>query len=145
MIKGFRDFVMRGNVVDLAIAVVIGAAFGAVITALVSDIITPLIAAIGGQPNFNEMTFKIHHSTFFYGAFINAVVSFLVIAAALYFIVVLPLNKVAERRAARVSKGQPDPAPKPEDIILLEQIRDLLSNGSTPSATTTSTSPQPAP
>lgn len=144
MLKGFRDFIMRGNVVDLAIAVVIGAAFGAVVTALVTDIITPIVAAIGGQPDFSKLTFTIHHSKFFYGAFINAILSFLVIAAALYFIVVMPLNRLAERRAARLSKGEPDPAPKPEEVILLEQIRDLLATGST-SATTTSTSPSPAP
>ena len=128
MLKGFKEFIMRGNVVDLAIAVVIGAAFGAVVTALVTDIITPLIAAIGGQHDFSELTFTIHGSTFKYGALINAVISFLAIAAAIYFFVVMPLNKLAERRAAKVAAGEPDPEPKPEDIILLEQIRDLLAN-----------------
>jgi large conductance mechanosensitive channel len=127
MLKGFRDFVLRGNVVDLAIAVVIGAAFGAVVTALVADFITPLIAAIGGQQDFSKLTFKVHNSTFLYGAFINAVISFLFIAAAIYFVVVLPLNRLAERRAAKVEAGEPDPEPKPEEIILLEQIRDLLA------------------
>ena len=83
MLKGFKEFIMRGNVVDLAIAVVIGAAFGAVVTALVTDIITPLIGAIGGQHDFSELTFKIHGSTFHYGALINAVISFLAIAAAI--------------------------------------------------------------
>ena len=99
MLKGFRDFIMRGNVVDLAIAVVIGAAFGAVVTALVEDFITPLIAAIGGQHDFSALTFTLNKSTFKYGAFINAVISFLFIAAAIYFLVVMPLNKLAERRA----------------------------------------------
>ena len=80
MLKGFRDFIMRGNVVDLAVAVVIGAAFGALITAFVADIITPLIAAIFGQPDFSQLTFTINSSTFKYGSFINAVVSFLLIA-----------------------------------------------------------------
>jgi large conductance mechanosensitive channel len=146
MLKGFRDFVMRGNVVDLAIAVVIGAAFGAVITALVSDLLTPLIAAIGGQPDFSTLTFTLNKSKFLYGAFINAIISFLFIAAAIYFAVVLPLNKIAERRAAKVAAGEPDPAPKPEDIILLEQIRDLLAqNGGSPTTLTKSTSPSPAP
>ena len=128
MIKGFKEFIMRGNVVDLAIAVVIGAAFGAVVTALVEDIITPFIAAIFGQPDFSNLTFKINGSTFKYGALINAIVSFLSIAAAIYFLIVVPLNKLAERRARRVASGEPDPEPKPEDIILLEQIRDLLKS-----------------
>jgi large conductance mechanosensitive channel len=99
MIKGFRDFILRGNVVDLAVAVVIGAAFGAVVTAFVADIITPLIAAIFGKPDFSGLTFTINNSRFLYGDFINAVVSFLLIAAAVYFAVVVPMNKVAEMRA----------------------------------------------
>ena len=126
MLKGFKEFVMRGNVVDLAVAVVIGAAFGAVVTSLVADLITPLIAAIAGKHDFSQLTFKVHQSVFRYGAFINAVVSFLLIAAAIYFVVVMPLNKLAERRAAKVAGGEPDPEPRPEEIILLEQIRDLL-------------------
>ena len=107
MIKGLRDFILRGNVIDLAVAVVIGAAFGAVVTAFVTDIITPLIAAIFGQPDFSALKFTINSSTFLYGSFINAVVSFLLIAAAIYFVVVVPMNKLAERRA----KGQ-DPTTK---------------------------------
>jgi large conductance mechanosensitive channel len=99
MLKGFRDFILRGNVVDLAVAVVIGAAFGALITAFVADIITPLIAAIFGQPDFSQLTFTINGSKFMYGAFINAVISFLLIAAAIYFVVIVPMNKLAERRA----------------------------------------------
>jgi large conductance mechanosensitive channel len=129
MLKGFKEFIMRGNVVDLAVAVVIGGAFGAVVTALVADIITPIIAAIGGQPDFSKLTFTINKSTFLYGSFINALISFLIIAAAIYFLVVLPLNKLAERRAARLAAGQPaseEPQEKSEDIVLLEQIRDLL-------------------
>ncbi len=127
MLKGFKEFVMRGNVVDLAIAVVIGAAFGAIITKLVADIITPLIAAIGGQQDFSKLKFTINKSTFLYGDFINAVISFVIIAAAIYFLVVMPLNRIAERRAARMSTGEPDPDPKPEDVLLLQEIRDLLS------------------
>jgi large conductance mechanosensitive channel len=128
MLKGFKDFIMRGNVVDLAVAVVIGAAFGAVVTKLVADFITPLIAAIGGQHDFSKLTFTWHKSVFHYGDFINAVISFVLIAAAIYFVIVLPLNKLAERRAAKVAAGQPDPEPRPEEIILLEQIRDLLAD-----------------
>jgi large conductance mechanosensitive channel len=127
MLKGFKDFIMRGNVVDLAIAVVIGAAFGAIVTALVKDIVTPLIAAIGGQPDFSNLTFTINKSTFRYGDFINALIGFLIIAAVIYFLVVMPLNRIAERRASKVAKGEPDPEPKSEEIILLSQIRDLLS------------------
>ena len=150
MLKGFKEFIMRGNVVDLAIAVVIGAAFGAIVTALVTDIITPLIAAIGGQPDFSKLQFTINKSTFMYGAFINAVISFVIIAAAIYFLVVLPLNKIAERRAAKLATGEPDPTPKAEDIILLEQIRDLLAKDSAlPTATTanevSTTKPSPGP
>jgi large conductance mechanosensitive channel len=127
MLKGFKDFVMRGNVVDLAVAVVIGAAFTAVVTAFVNFILTPLIAAIAGKQDFSQLTFTIHNSKFFYGAFINALIAFLLIAAAVYFFIVMPLNVLAERRAAKVAAGEPDPDPKPEDIILLEQIRDLLA------------------
>ncbi|MBE7188542.1 large-conductance mechanosensitive channel protein MscL [Jatrophihabitans endophyticus] len=138
MLKGFKEFIMRGNVVDLAIAVVIGAAFTAVVTAFVADIITPLIAAIGGQPSFEGLTFTINKSTFQYGLLINAIISFLIVAAVIYFLIVLPLNKIAERRAARMATGEPDPTPKAEDILLLEQIRDLLagSAGDLPTATT---------
>ena len=96
MLKDFREFVMRGNVVDLAIAVVIGAAFGAVVTALVSDLLTPLIA-IPGQADFSSLTFTIHGSVFRYGHFINTVISFLVIAAAVFFLVVKPLNALMRR------------------------------------------------
>jgi len=127
MLKGFRDFIMRGNVIDLAIAVVVGAAFNAVVQELVKDIVTPLIAAIGGKSDFSALSFTINHSKFQYGAFLNALISFLVVAAALYFVVVLPLNKIAERRAAKLAKGEPDPDPKSEEIILLQQIRDLLA------------------
>jgi large conductance mechanosensitive channel len=107
MLKGFRNFILRGNVVDLAVAVVIGAAFGAVVTAFVGDIITPLIAAIAGKPDFSGLVFTINHSTFKYGAFINAVVSFVLIAAAIYFVIVVPMNHMAARRA----RGQ-DPTTK---------------------------------
>ncbi len=127
MLKGFKEFIMRGNVVDLAIAVVIGAAFGAVVTALVADFITPLIAAIAGKQDFSALKFTVNDSTFLYGHFINAVISFVLIAAAIYFVIVMPLNRIAERRARKVASGEPDPDPKPEDIILLEQIRDLLA------------------
>ena len=123
--KGFKEFIMRGNVVDLAVAVVIGAAFGAVVTALVKDILTPLIAAIIGKPDFSNLTFTINKSLFRYGDVINAIITFLGVAAAVYFFVILPLNKLAERRA----RGQvpADELPPPaDDVLLLAEIRDLL-------------------
>ncbi len=95
--KGFREFVLRGNVVDLAVAVVIGAAFGTVVTALVENLLTPLLAAIGGQPDFGALTFTVNGSEFGYGAFLNALISFLLIAAVVYFLVVVPMNKVMAR------------------------------------------------
>lgn len=96
--RGFKEFLLRGNVVDLAIAVVIGLAFGAVVTAFVKDLVTPLIAAIGGKPDFSGLTFTINNSKFLYGDFINAVVSFIIIAAVIYFFVVLPMNRLLALR-----------------------------------------------
>jgi large conductance mechanosensitive channel len=92
--SGFRKFLMRGNLVDLAVAVVIGVAFNAVVQALIADIITPLIAAIAGKPNFGALTFTIHHSKFSYGLFINAVLSFVIIAAVIYYLIVSPMNRL---------------------------------------------------
>jgi large conductance mechanosensitive channel len=99
MIKGFREFVLRGSIVDLAVAFVIGVAFAAVVKSLVDDIIMPVVAAVVGKPDFSGLTITIHNSLFRYGSFINAVVSFVLIAAAVYFIIVMPMNKLAERRA----------------------------------------------
>jgi large conductance mechanosensitive channel len=101
--RGFREFILRGNVIDLAIAVVIGVAFGAVVTAFVKDLITPLIAAIGGKPDFSALTFTINNSKFLYGDFINAVLSFLIIAAVVYYLLVLPMNRLLALRR----KGPP--------------------------------------
>lgn len=97
MLNDFKQFLMRGNVVDLAIAVVIGAAFGAVVAALVADLITPLIAAIFGKPDFSGLDFTINHSTFRYGDFINKVISFVTVAAAVFFLVVQPVNMLMQR------------------------------------------------
>jgi large conductance mechanosensitive channel len=97
VLKEFRKFILRGNVVDLAVAVVIGAAFTAVITALVKDMLTPLIAAIFGSTQFNNLTFSIHHSVFNYGAFINALISFLIVATVVFFAVVMPLTHLMKR------------------------------------------------
>lgn len=95
--RGFKAFLLRGNVVDLAIAVVIGVAFGAVITAFVKDLITPLIAAIGGKPDFAALYFTVNNSKFLYGEFFNAVIAFLIIAAVIYFLVVVPYTTLVER------------------------------------------------
>src|SRR5450432_676027 len=110
MLKGFRDFLMRGNVVDLAVAVIIGGAFGAVVTALVKDLITPLIAALFGKPDFSAIVFEVNGSKFLLGDFVNAVVAFLMVATAIYFFVVLPVNTVM----ARIKRGDvpPDPTTK---------------------------------
>lgn len=98
MLKGFREFILRGNVVDLAVAVVIGIAFGLVITAFVADLITPLIGILG-KVDFANATFTVNGSTFRYGAFLNAVIAFVLVAAAIYFAVIVPMNKVLARRA----------------------------------------------
>ena len=110
MLKGFRTFLLRGNVVDLAVAVVIGGAFGAVVAALVKDLLTPLIAAIVGQPDFSAIQFTVNGSQFLIGDFINAIVSFVLVAAAIYFFVVTPMNIMVERR--RRGEAPPDPTTK---------------------------------
>ena len=108
MLKDFKKFIMKGNAVDLAIAVVIGAAFGTIVTSLVKDLITPLIGAIGGKPDFSGLTFSINHSKFLYGDFINALVSFLLIASAVFFFVIQPLNKFEALASRRKTPEDPD-------------------------------------
>jgi large conductance mechanosensitive channel len=107
MLQGFKKFLFRGNVVDLAVAVVIGAAFGAVITSLVTNILTPIIAAIVGKPDFSDLSVTANNSKIMYGSFLNALISFLLIAAAVYFFVVAPMNAYIERR--RRGEAIPDP------------------------------------
>src|SRR5213080_3538075 len=102
MLKGFREFIMRGNVVDLAVAVVVGAAFGNIVTGFVKDLLTPLIAAIAGKPDFSAITFQVNGSKFLIGDFINQIISFLLIAIAVYFFVVLPVNTLV----ARIRRGE---------------------------------------
>jgi large conductance mechanosensitive channel len=97
---GFRKFILRGNVVDLAVAVVIGAAFGAVVQALVKDLITPLFGAFGGVPDFSAMYFTVNGSRFLIGEFINAVVSFLLLAVIIYYFVVMPVTRLTDRFSA---------------------------------------------
>ncbi|HEY7789548.1 MAG TPA: large conductance mechanosensitive channel protein MscL [Vicinamibacterales bacterium] len=107
MLKGFRQFMMRGNVIDLSVAVVIGVAFGAVVTALVKDLLTPLIAAIVGKPDFSAIRFTVNGSQFLIGDFTNAVISFVLIAAAVYFFVIVPVNAFV----ARMHRGEAPPDP----------------------------------
>src|SRR3954465_8739169 len=110
MMKGFKQFLLRGNVLDLAVAVVMGAAFGAVVTALVKDLITPIIAAVVGKPDFSSILFEVNGSKFLIGDFINALVSFLLIGAAVYFFVILPVNTLMAR--LRRGEAPPDPTTK---------------------------------
>jgi large conductance mechanosensitive channel len=108
MLSGFRAFLFRGNVVDLAVAVVIGGAFSAVVTAFVKDLITPIVAAIVGKPDFSALVFTINGSRFLIGDFLNAVVAFVLVAAAIYFFVVVPMQRVLELRTK-----EPVPEVKP--------------------------------
>jgi large conductance mechanosensitive channel len=110
MLSGFRQFVLRGNVVDLAVAVVLGAAFGAVITALVKDLLTPVIGALVGKPDFSAIVLTVNGSQFLIGDFINALLAFLLIAAAVYFFVVVPVNALIARRQR--GETPPDPTTK---------------------------------
>lgn len=127
MIKGFREFIMRGNVVDLAVAVVIGGAFGAIVTKFVESIINPIVASLGGggeiglgvqlgDPGVDETFLNI-------GAVITATINFVIIAAVVYFILVVPMNRLQERRKAGLVE---EPAAPAEDVLLLQEIRDLL-------------------
>lgn len=122
LLKEFRTFLLRGNVVDLAVAVVIGAAFGAVITSLVNDLIMPIIAMIFGKPDFSDLDFTINDALFRYGAFITAVITFVLIAAAVFFFVVKPMNILQER----MKRGEGPETEVPEEILLLREIRDAL-------------------
>jgi large conductance mechanosensitive channel len=125
VLEEFKQFLLRGNVIDLAVAIVLGVAFGAVVTSLVEDIITPIIAAIFGKPDFSNLTFTINGSVFRYGDFLNAVIAFLAVAAAIFFFVVKPMNVLAARRAAG-QEPEAEAAPTVDQQLLME-IRDLLS------------------
>lgn len=108
LVNGFKEFVLRGNVLDLAVAVVIGAAFTALVNSMVADIITPILGALGGQPDFSGLTYTINNSELRYGLFINAVIAFLIIAAVLYFIIIRPMNALMVR--AKPKANEPTPA-----------------------------------
>ena len=123
MLKGFKDFLMRGNVVDLAVAVVIGAAFGLVVKGFLGGLVNPLIAAVAGQPSLDDVgRFTLNHAEFSVGLVLTPLVNFVVIAAAIYFVVVMPLNKLAELR----KRGEVAEEAGPTEIELLTEIRDSL-------------------
>ena len=123
MIKGFKNFITRGNVIDLAVAVVIGAAFTGVVNALVQGLINPLVAAIFGEPNLYSVgNFTLNGAEFSIGVILTAILNFLLVAAAIYVVIVLPINTWNERRKAGVAED----VEESEDIVLLREIRDAL-------------------
>ncbi len=122
LFKDFKIFLLRGNVVDLAVAVVIGAAFSGVVTALVKDLVTPLIAAIGGKPDFSALSFTLNHSQFLYGDFLNQLISFAIVAAVIFFFVIHPMNLLIKR----FHKTDASAAAKDLQLQVLEEIRDIL-------------------
>ena len=128
LLKDFRDFVLRGNVLDLAVAVVIGVAFNAVINSLVNDVIMQILAAIVGKPNFNDLTFAIGEGVIYYGNFLTAVVNFLLIAASL-FVVIRSFEELQKRRRRGGIEDVPDEE-KSDEVLILTEIRDLLSSRS---------------
>ena len=128
MLKGFKEFIMRGNVVDLAVAFVIGVAFSDVVKALVNGLINPLVAAIFGKTDISRvLAFTINDADFSIGVILQAALNFLFVAAAVYFVIVMPLNKLAERRARGI---EPEPDPLTTDQQLLTEIRDALQTRS---------------
>jgi large conductance mechanosensitive channel len=118
VLKEFRQFILRGNLVDLATAVVLGAAFGAVVTALVKDLVTPLVAAIFGKPDFSDLKFTINNSQFLYGDFLNALLAFVLVAAVIFFLVIKPVNVL-------MSRYRPEPAPDLETHACPECLSDI--------------------
>lgn len=133
--KGFRDFILRGNVIDLAVAVVIGAAFTSIVNAIVNSVINPAIGALFDAESLNEAlpvdlpTTSGGTATLYFGAVIGALINFLIVAAVIYFVLVLPVNKLRERQAAK--KGVAEEEAGPTDVQLLAEIRDLLAQRNT--------------
>jgi large conductance mechanosensitive channel len=122
LLKDFRDFVTRGNVLDLAVAVVIGVAFNAVVTSLVNDVLMQIIAAVVGEPNFNGLTFTVNDGIIYYGRFLTALINFLIIAATLFVII----KAFEEMQKRRKSAGEDVAEDKRDEVVLLGEIRDLL-------------------
>jgi large conductance mechanosensitive channel len=129
MLKGFKDFLLRGNVLDLAVGIIIGAAFSTVVAGLQDGLLNPLIAAVFGQPDISGVwSFTVNGSAFSIGTFLNAVLNFIIVAASLYFVVVLPVNKLRERAAAKnAAEDASEPEAPSPDVTLLTEIRDLLA------------------
>jgi large conductance mechanosensitive channel len=117
MVKEFRDFLLRGNIVELAIAFVMGIAFAAVVTSLVNDLVMPVIAMIFGKPDFSDLTFTINSAVFRYGAFITAVIQFVAIAAAVFFFVVKPVNALLRRFRSAAEEGMPDEERRHQELL----------------------------
>lgn len=128
MLNGFKTFIMKGNVVDLAVAVVLGSAFGAVVTALVDSVLMPLISVLVGSPNFDDFAkVTINGNDILFGVLLTAIVNFLLVAAAVYFVIVLPMNKMIEHRNRSLGIVEEEPAVDPQ-IALLTEIRDSLAS-----------------
>ena len=132
IVKGFRDFILRGNVVDLAVGIMIGAAFNAVVSSLVKDLMTPLVAAIFRQPDFSKLNFTFHNSQFMYGDFLNNLISFLITAITIYFFIVLPVNRLNRRfkgspprPSTGAEAGAPEPPPPAEggQVVRFDRFR----------------------
>jgi large conductance mechanosensitive channel len=123
MIQGFKAFLLRGNVIDLAIAVVIGAAFGGVVSAFADDVIGGLIGVIGGSPDFGRAGVTVNGSRIVYGSTITALINFLIVAAVIYVVIVVPMTKLAARRGGEADADTPAPS---DEAVLLTEIRDLL-------------------
>ncbi|UJF23949.1 large conductance mechanosensitive channel protein MscL [Suttonella sp. R2A3] len=126
MFKGFKEFISRGNAIDLAVGVVIGAAFGAVVTGLVETFINPLISVIAGEPNFDDIGFTLNGVLFPIGQIITALVNFLLVAFAIYFFIVMPMNKL-NARMKKEEEAEEAPAEPSEEVVLLREIRDQLA------------------
>ena len=137
MLKEFREFVLRGNLVDLAVAVVIGTAFTAVVTSLVANIITPIIAAVGGEPDFSNLSFTLNGSRFDYGEFINALLAFLIVAAVVFFLVIKPVNTI-------MARFQPDTPVDVETRACPECLSDIPLPATRCAFCTARVSPAPA-
>jgi large conductance mechanosensitive channel len=126
LLKEFKEFITKGNLIDLAVAFIIAGAFGAVVAGLVNFLVMPLIAAIVGKPSFDALTVTVHNSVIPYGSFITVLVNFVLVAAAVFFVIVKPYNMWRSRKA-KAEEAAPAPAPAPaEDIVLLREIRDAL-------------------
>ncbi|MCY1157196.1 MAG: mscL [Citricoccus sp.] len=133
MLQGFKEFIMKGNVVDLAVAVVIGAAFGSVVTAMVDSVLMPFVSGVAGSPNFDSFAVvTLNGNDIKFGVLLTAIVNFLLIAAAVYFVIVMPMNKMIAARNRKLGIASPTEE-VPEDVKLLTEIRDALisPNGST--------------